>query len=175
MSEPTLFDRGSDVVPLSEMAELVERSKIPCSHCNEVAALNPHRICKQKVASLEMLARARGWCRCEQGRGFRIEESGEWLHGPYGLAAHATRLWWFGLAERKSPREGLFRVTELGVAFLCGKRRVPARILCRGGIVYWSSVETVAVGDVQGVKLDKAYWDAYPWAESYQVDEEGKG
>lgn len=161
------------MVPLHRMQELVQTSKEPCAHCGEVAALNPHRMCRQKVSALELLAKARavgeGWCRCEHGRGLRVEETGEWLHAPYRVSEHAARLDWYGLAERRGRREGLFRVTGLGVKFLRDEIRVPERILCRAGKVRHVSIETVSVTEVRGVELDRAYWDRYPTSE-WMVD-----
>jgi hypothetical protein len=151
------------------MRALIELSKEPCMCCGEVAALNPHRICAAKVATLGMLAKGRlhgeGWCRCENGRGFRVEETGKWISGPYRVNAHALRLYWFGLAEQKAPRDGLYRITANGLRFMRGNIGVPTRILCRAGSVRYISEEIVRLDDVKDVVLDKAYWDTYPWSD----------
>ena len=112
-----------------------------------------------------MLAKARGWCRCESGRGFRVEETGELLTGPYRVNAHAVYLKWFGLVEHRKRREAMFRAARFGVLFLRGEAKVPARILCRAGRAHYISEEMVSIRDVSGVKLDKEYWDGYPWNE----------
>ena len=160
----------SKYVPFAETMDLVVQSKEPCVLCGELAALNPHKICEAKVKSLELLARARrrggdGWCRCEAGRGLRIEATGQWIHAPYRLGAHATYLVWYGLVERREPREGVYRIVPDGLRFLRGDLDVPKRILCRKGVTRYASIERVFVHEVKNVVLDKAYWDNYPWSE----------
>ena len=50
-------------------------------------------------------------------------------------AIHASRLYWFGLLERRTQRDGDYRVSDLGLAFLTGRGTVPSRIYCRQGVV----------------------------------------
>ena len=77
-------------------------------------------------------------------------------------AVHAGRLVWFGLAERKEQRSGLYRVTKKGVRFLKGLEKVPRRIYTSKGCVVDQDEEMVSVYDVKNVVLDKEYWDNYP-------------
>jgi len=162
-------------VPEAEMLDLVEDSHEPCPHCGGKATLSPHRMDRSKVGVLEALAslmvQGCPWARVETGRAvIGIREDGEEIpySTPYRADQHAMRLTWFGLVEHEKARSARYRITERGWDFLHGMAQVPAKILCRQGLVVFQSAERVRIDQVRGVKLDKAYWDAYPWAEWHQ-------
>ena len=162
-------------IPLAEMRALVDESREPCPTCHCSNALNPHRMDKHKVSLLSILGKAlrasAPWCRVEEGRGVQVIASGTWKQGPYRCRAHASRLGWFGLAEHEGHRVPHWKITPEGLLFLKGEGTVPARILCRGGVVVYSSSERVSIDDVKDVDLDAAYWDAYPWSDFIKGEE----
>tara|TARA_B110000495_G_scaffold203492_1_gene227460 strand:- start:3768 stop:4295 length:528 start_codon:yes stop_codon:yes gene_type:complete len=152
-------------VSLESMRGIVLDSKIPCQCCGVIAALNPHRIDKQKtrvIRDIAILQLDNQWIRVESGRGLR-GDMGEWKATAYQAGAHITRAGWFGLAE-SMPRSADWRITSLGFDFLRGIADIPLRILCRGGIVIYESIERIRITDVTET-FDKDYWDSYPWSE----------
>lgn len=157
---------GPQVVPLADMPDLVIQSKKRCPACQCTNALNPHRMCKRKVAVLAHLGRILGegdpWVRVEEGRGLQGSKSLKWVATSYRAGAHVNRLDWFGLCYTQGHRTGLWRINRNGVVFLRGELEVPAKILCTAGNVHYVSRETVRVDDIKHVNLDKAYWDNYP-------------
>lgn len=169
MTERTLFDDYPWRVSLSEMRALVERSKEPCFACGETSALQPHRMDASKVDTLgkiaQLMACGNEWARVERGSLMIGLATGDRRSTDYCAAEHAMRASWFGLTERSAPRQTNWRVTPLGFQFLHGQIEVPAKILCRKARTVYTSRETVRLSDVRGVKLDKAYWDAYPWSD----------
>jgi hypothetical protein len=135
-----------------------------CSECGQtIKRLNPHVMCRQKVWMLYLLARGfhveDEWVKPSEGREVRI--AGQVVRGPYRSRAHASRLSWFGLAEKGEYRSGLFRITGKGLSFLAGRASVPAKIYCQEGSVVRASADVTHLQDVRGVVLDKAYWDNY--------------
>ncbi len=135
-----------------------------CGECGQkIRKLNPHRICKAKLAVLRVLADCHRaghvWVRVEAGR--KVKVGGDVFEVPYRAAEHAMRLVWFGLARHHGPRTGEYRITPEGREFLAGTLAVPRVIYCRDGRVRERSGDLVTVRDVRGVVLDKAYWDNY--------------
>ena len=131
-----------------------------CPQCNQrIKKLNPHRMCKQKVDLLQMLAKANDWVFVQQGYGVVTDDGAK--RGPYRAQAHASRLAWFGLAEHGPVRSGLYRATPEGFAFLRGEHQVPATIWCKNGIVVERDTQMVTINSVKNVFLDKDYWDNY--------------
>jgi len=135
-----------------------------CVCCGQrIRKLNPHRMCKQKVAVLELLGKASvagmDWVKVLEGSSIMI--GGDRIHAPYRARAHASRLEWFGLAEHGETRSGLYRITKAGFAFLLGEHTVPATIYCKDGLVVERDTKMVGLNDVCNVVLDKAYWDNY--------------
>ena len=133
-----------------------------CQCCGQrLSKLNKHVMDRQKVALLELLAKHGGWVGIQQGSGADVD--GTRIRAPYCAAAHASRLVWFGLAERQlERRSGKYRVTASGEAFLRGLHLVPKSIWCRKGQVIERDSVMVGVGSIKGVVLDKEYWDSYP-------------
>jgi hypothetical protein len=134
--------------------------KTTCKCCGQkIRKLNPHRMCKQKVLVLEILAKANDWVVAQHGHGIVV--GGHPVRAPYRAEAHASRLVWFGLAEHGAPRSGRYRITQAGIDFLQGKHVVPKTIWCKDGVVVDSDPSLVAIGSVKNVVLDKDYWDNY--------------
>ncbi|NND85368.1 MAG: hypothetical protein HKN46_09495 [Acidimicrobiia bacterium] len=169
MKQGDLFDPQPHRVPLADMVELVHKSQEPCPYCHCRTTLLPHRICKRKIEVLATLAQylraGDEWVRVETGRGLQGSISKKWTTTAYRASEHVARLEWYGLAERQGHRSGLWRILPAGLRFLRGELAVPAKILTTQGRTIYVSEETVLIDDVRGVDLDKAYWDAYPWAD----------
>ena len=135
-----------------------------CECCNQkIRKLNPHRMDKHKVETLEMMGKAYiqgdGWIQAQAGSGMKVGNA--MLRAPYRVQAHVSRLCWFGLAEHGGHRSGKYRITVDGFSFLHGVLSVPAIIHCRDGVVYSRSSSRVYIKDVNNVILDKQYWDDY--------------
>ena len=144
----------------------VEENGLPpagsiCSCCGQkIRKLNPHRMCKQKVKVLEILAKANDWVFVQHGFGAVVDGVAE--RAPYRVEAHASRLSWFGLAEHGPVRSGLYKVTQDGIDFLKGIHAVPAVIWCKDGKVVDTDTRMVTIHSIKDVVLDKEYWDNYP-------------
>lgn len=133
-----------------------------CECCGQtIKKLNPHRMDKQKVVMLEILAKANDWLMVQEGYG--AYHDGKPTRAPYRARAHVSRLVWFGLAEHGAPRSGLYRITPEGFAFLKGDHMVPKTIWCRNGSVVEADTDQVSLKHIKDVVLDKEYWDNY-WA-----------
>jgi len=136
-----------------------------CHTCGQkVRRLNPHRMDAQKVRVLELLAMSsiegNQWVKAREGGS--VEIAGTRRRAPYLARVHCNRLMWFGLVRHDDERRsGRYSCTPLGLQFLLGKARVPARIYCKDGRVVTISTDTVSVDQVRNVVLDKAYWDNY--------------
>jgi hypothetical protein len=131
-----------------------------CVSCGQsIKKLNPHRMCKSKVAMLEILAKANDWVHVQEGHG-AVHGNGI-SRAPYRARAHVSRLVWFGLAEHGAPRSGLYRITQEGRNFLAGTHVVPKTIWCKNGRVVEVDSAQVAIGNIKDVVLDKEYWDNY--------------
>lgn len=131
-----------------------------CPCCRQkVRKLNPHRMCAQMVALLQIFERANDWVRVEAGRAVYVDGRPE--RAPYRAGAYASYLVWFGLVESGEHRSALYRITEKGVAFLRGEHQVPAVLWVKGGEVIERSTEMVTLASIKGVVLDKDYWDNY--------------
>jgi hypothetical protein len=131
-----------------------------CVCCGQtIKKLNPHRMCKQKVVMLEILAKANDWVHVQEGHGAFHGDSV--TRAPYRARAHVSRLVWFGLAEHGVPRSGLYRITQEGRDFLAGTHVVPKVIWCRNGVVVETDSMQVTIGSIKDVVLDKEYWDKY--------------
>jgi hypothetical protein len=136
-----------------------------CPECGQkIRKLNPHRMDKQKVTVLEIMAKAKldghEWVRPLEGG--QIDIGGEKVRAPYRARAHASRLVWFGLAEHDhTVRSGKYRATDLGLKFLQGVHGVPSLIYCKDGKVVEKSDMIEGVWQVKHVVFDKAYWDNY--------------
>ena len=125
-----------------------------CPHCEQkIRKLNPHRMCRSKVALLNYIAQQEDWVKISTG-------SVRQLAGD--AAVLAIRLQWFGLVEHGERRSGLYRATQDGINFLKGIHAVPQVIWCRDGKVVDRDTTLVTIGSVKNVVLDKAYWSAYP-------------
>ena len=138
-----------------------------CSCCNQVIRkLNPHRMDRHKVTTLEMMGKAAmqgdPWVRAQAGSGMLV--GGVMLRAPYRVQAHTLVLTWFGLADHGAHRSGEYMITPEGLGFLRGTHSVPSIIYCRGGRVLDESATRVWVSQVKDVVLDKKYWDNY-WRE----------
>jgi hypothetical protein len=132
-----------------------------CLHCKQkIRKMNPHHMCKKKVAMLEFLAKANDWVFVEAGRGAVVQ--GQISRAPYRAQAHCSVLVWFGLAEHGERRSGMYRITENGVKFLRGEHQVPKIIWSREGDIVDRDTTMVSIGSVKHVVLDKEYWDNYP-------------
>ena len=135
-----------------------------CECCNQkIRKLNPHRMGKHTVTTLEMMGKAAlqgdEWIQAQAGSGMRV--GGAMLRAPYRVQAHTLVLTWFGLAEHGPHRSGKYKITVAGMGFLRGVISVPALIYCRDGLVYSRSDRQVFIGDINNVVLDKKYWDDY--------------
>lgn len=126
-----------------------------CPHCEQkIRKLNPHRMCRAKVALLAYIASQDGeWVKISTG-------STNQLVGD--AAVLALRLQWFGLVEHGGTRSGLYRATPEGIAFLKGTHAVPKRIWCRDSKVVDRDTTMVTISSIKNVVLDKEYWDNYP-------------
>ena len=131
--------------------------------------MNPHRMCKNKVAMLEFLAKANDWVFVEAGRGAVVD--GQFIRAPYRAQAHCSVLVWFGLAEHGERRSGLYRITEKGVDFLQGNHLVPKTIWSRDGRIVDLDTLMVGINSVKDVVLDKEYWDNYSLVQRYPKEE----
>jgi len=133
-----------------------------CPHCEQkIRKLNPHRMCKNKVAMLEMLANTGDWVFVQAGHGAIV--SGRRARAPYRAQAHCSVLVWFGLAEHSAERRsGLYRITDNGYKFLQNEHMVPQVIWSRDGRIVKEDSVLVSIGSVRNVVLNKEYWDAYP-------------
>jgi hypothetical protein len=125
-----------------------------CECCGQkIRKLNPHRMCKSKIALLEFIAKQEDWVKISTGT--RKQLLGD-------AAVLALRLEWFGLVEHGPQRSGLYRATKEGIQFLRGFHQVPKIIWCRDGEVVERDTILVSVHSVKNVFLDKEYWDNYP-------------
>jgi len=124
----------------------------PCCH-QRIRKLNPHRMCSQKVALLEQLAKVGTWVKISTGQHRQV--AGD-------AAVLVLRLVWFGLVEHdENNRSGMYRVTQNGLAFLQNNHTVPRVVWCRDGKVVDQDSEMIGINSVKNVVLDKAYWDSY--------------
>ena len=151
-----------------------EKSKC-CERCGQkIPKLNPHRMDRQKVRVLEDVAKLNGrgykWVLVREGDTLQIAD-GPKVRTAYLARSHANRLCWFGLMDNRAPRTGAYRVNKSGFNFLRGNLMVPERIWCRGGVVIEKSEKLVALRHVEGVVLDKAYWDGYWQRQEYSQSE----
>jgi len=160
---------GPRVVSMYDMPDLIARSKKPCETCNCTSALNPHRMCRRKVEVLIDLANflyeGDSWVRVEHGRTLIGADTSKSRSTAYRAGEHVSRARWLGLAEHRGDRTAQWRISVDGLRFLRGVLQVPAKILCTAGVVVYQSIELVTVGDVNGLDLDKDYWDGYPWSD----------
>jgi hypothetical protein len=125
-----------------------------CPHCEQkIRKLNPHRMCKSKIALLNYIAQQEDWVKISTGSPRQV--AGD-------AAVLAIRLEWFGLVEHGPRRSGLYRATLDGINFLKGTHAVPKVIWCRDGRVVDRDTMLVTIGSVKHVVLDNAYWSAYP-------------
>ena len=139
-----------------------------CPQCKQkIRKMNPHHMCKNKVAMLEFLGRANDWVFVEAGRGAVV--NGQSSRAPYRAQAHCSVLVWFGLAEHGERRSGMYSITDNGVKFLKGEHTVPKIIWSREGAIVDRDTTMVAIGSVKNVVLDKEYWDNYPSYQRYYV------
>lgn len=123
-----------------------------CECCGQkIRKLNPHRMCKSKVALLEYIAKQNNWVRITNVHRVSIGDA----------AVLALRLEWFGLVEHGPLRSGLYRATPKGIAFLKGTHLVPKVIWCRDSKVIEKDSVLVSVNSIKNVVLDKEYWDNY--------------
>ena len=144
-----------------------------CESCGQaIKKLNPHRMDRQKVRVLEDVAKLNGqgykWVLVREGDALQIPD-GPKVRTAYLARSHANRLCWFGLMDNRAPRTGAYRVNKSGYNFLRGNLMVPERIWCRDGAVVERSEKLVTVRQVEGVVLDKAYWDDY-WQKQEYAD-----
>lgn len=136
-----------------EMYEYEETTNSFCECCGQkVRKLNPHRMCRKKVALLEFIAKQHDWVKISTGTQKQL--TGD-------AAVLALRLEWFGLVEHGPIRSGLYRATTNGIAFLKGKHSVPKVIWCRDAKVIESDSTLISIASVKNVVLDKEYWDNY--------------
>jgi hypothetical protein len=125
-----------------------------CPHCyQKIRKLNPHRMCRSKVALLNYIAKQDGFVKISTGN--RLQLQGD-------AAVLALRLQWFNLVEHGSMRSGLYRATEDGINFLRGIHMIPKVIWCRDGKVVDRDSTLVSIGSVRKAVFDKEYWDNYP-------------
>jgi len=125
-----------------------------CPHCEQkIRKLNPHRMCRSKIALLNYIAQQEDWVKISTGSPRQV--AGD-------AAVLAIRLEWFGLVEHGPRRSGLYRATLNGINFLKGTHAVPKVIWCRDGRVIDRDTMLVTIGSVKHVVLDNAYWSAYP-------------
>ena len=146
-----------------------------CTQCNQkIRKLNPHRMCKNKVAMLEMLAKAGDWVFVQAGHGAVV--NGRVARAPYRAQAHCSVLVWFGLAEHSQERRsGLYRITDNGYKFLSNEHMVPQIIWCKDSIVVAEDSTLVGIDSIKNVVLDKEYWDHYHMEQSYGTDPRVQG
>ena len=124
-----------------------------CECCGQkIRKLNPHRMCKSKVALLEYIAKQNDWVKISTGSQRQV--AGD-------AAVLALRLEWFGLVEHGPTRSGLYKATRNGIAFLKGTHLVPKVIWCRDSKVIEKDSVLVSVRSIKNVVLDKEYWDNY--------------
>jgi len=132
---------------------MMNEEKHYCPYCEQkIRKLNPHRMCKAKVALLQYIAKQGDWVKISTG-------SAKQLAGD--AAVLALRLQWFGLVEHGERRSGLYRATPEGIDFLKGIHAVPKIIWCRSGKVVDRDTTMVTIGSVKNVVLDREYWDNY--------------
>jgi len=130
-----------------------ESTGMYCSCCGQkIRRLNPHRMCRSKVALLEYIAKQGGWVKITNVHRVQVGDA----------AVLALRLEWFGLVEHGPLRSGLYKATEKGINFLRGLHQVPRIIWCRDGKVIEQDSILQSVHSVKKVVLDKDYWDNYP-------------
>ncbi len=131
-----------------------------CNGCGQsIRKLNPHHMDKKKVSVLEAIAKlnlmGHQWVLVSEGMTGEVVVNTPYCH------EHAARLAWFELIETQARRSGLYRVTEPGLLFLCGKHEVPNVIYCRDGVVVERSKELTRINQIRSVVLDKVYWNDY--------------
>lgn len=133
-----------------------------CETCGQqVRKLNKHSLDKAKIEILlqigEMNANGARWVKVQ--RDGRLIKKGE--PAIQCDAIHASRLYWFGMLDRYSKRDGLYRITDRGIAFLKGEITAPAAIYCREGKVEFRTKTRVKIDDVKDVVVNKTFWDSY--------------
>jgi len=128
--------------------------------------LLPHKMDASKVEVLRKIAElnlTHEWVKVQQDAALIKDDEREFTI--QRDAVHAGRLVWFGLLERKEPRSGYYKITDLGIRFLKGGYAVPAKIYVSKGEVLDRSPETVTINEIEKVILNKEYWDKYPFNE----------
>jgi len=125
-----------------------------CPTCQQkIRKLNPHSMCRSKVALLEFIAAQNGeWVKISTGHKRQVVGD---------AAVLALRLQWFGLVEHGERRSGLYRVTPEGIAFLCGTHAVPKTIWCRDSKVVDRDTTMVTINSVKNVIFNREYWNNY--------------
>lgn len=141
-----------------------------CPTCDQkVRRPNPHRMDAAKVRVLHDIhnAQERGnnWVQAQEDTLLRGEDDGETYRTIKDSRVHAQRLRYFKLLKWKERRSGAYQLTDLGRDFLEGRATVPERVWCRDGGVIHEDSTRVGMSEVEGVILDRAYWDAYPGIE----------
>jgi hypothetical protein len=146
----------------------IDESSLPkhkttcCETCGQkVRKLNKHTLDKAKVDILVQIAQLNAggarWVKVQRdGRLIKDDEPSIQCD-----AIHASRLYWFGLLDRRNHRDGLYRINDYGLTFIKGLATAPAAIFCREGNVVYRSKKRVKVSDVKDVVLNKEFWDSY--------------
>lgn len=135
-----------------------------CACCGQIIRkLNPHRMDAAKVHLLQQIAilNMQGWVWVKVQRDGNLIKPNELKFTIQCDDVHALRLTWFGLLESAGRRSGLYKATDKGFKFLCGKVKVPKVIFCKDGEVRDFDAEMVSITQIRKVKLDKEYWDNY--------------
>ena len=133
-----------------------------CPCCGHSEKWYAHRMDYSKIKVLKQIAKinqTHTWVKIQQDSSLIKDDEKE-----YTLqtdAVHASRLYWYGLLDKKSSREGLVKINENGLDFLSGKIKVPCKIWVCKGELKGSEDPAVSINQVRGIILDKNYWDKY--------------
>ena len=143
----------------------MSEDRYDCPYCKS-GKWYPHRMDYSKVKVLKEIAlinKEYEWVKIQQDSSLIKDNEKDFTIQTD--AVHASRLFWFGLIDKRSSREGLVKINRKGIDFLRGKFKVPSRIWVSRGELRESEPPFVDITQIKGVVLDKAYWDNYPGVE----------
>jgi len=133
-----------------------------CPTCGNSEKWYAHRMDYSKVKVLKQIAKINQkhtWVKIQQDSALIKDDEADFTIQTD--AVHASRLHWYGLLDKKSPREGLVKINQNGLDFLSGKLKIPSKIWVCKGQFKGSEDPWINISQVKGFVLDKKYWDNY--------------